>query len=163
MRSPTLKSFVAIGGDRLIIQDMLRGLLVLALVMIAVALVFAGAAIVVMAVMLLRPPRMKDARAIFLLQRLSPADLGMEFEEVSFQVIDQSNGGKLTIAGWWIDNPDARGRCAVILHGYSDAKVGGIAWAPLLRAGLCDPGDRSAPTVKAAAITPRPDTGSATM
>ncbi len=112
---------------------MLRGLLVLALVMIAVALVFAGAAIVVMAVMLLRPPRMKDARAIFLLQRLSPADLGMEFEEVSFQVIDQSNGGKLTIAGWWIDNPDARGRCAVILHGYSDAKVGGIAWAPLLR------------------------------
>ena len=26
-----------------------------------------------------------------------------------------------------------RGRCAVIIHGYSDAKVGGIAWAPLLR------------------------------
>ncbi|MGD0463667.1 MAG: alpha/beta hydrolase [Tepidisphaeraceae bacterium] len=112
---------------------MLRELLVLALVMIAIALVFAGAGIVIMALMLLRPPRMKDARAIFLLQRLSPADLGMEFEDVSFQVIDQSDGGKLTIAGWWIANPDARGRCAVILHGYSDAKVGGIAWAPLLR------------------------------
>jgi hypothetical protein len=112
---------------------MFRGLLVLALVMIAIALVFAVAVIVTMSLMLLRPRRMKDGRAIFLLQRLSPADLGMEFEDVSFQVIDQSNGQKLKIAGWWMGNPAARGRCAVILHGYSDAKVGGIAWAPLLR------------------------------
>lgn len=112
---------------------MFRELLLLALVMVAIALVFAGVLIVVMALMLLRPRRMRDARAIFMLQRLSPADLEMEFEDVSFQVIDQCSGGKLTIAGWWIANPEARGRCAVILHGYSDAKIGGIAWAPLLR------------------------------
>ena len=52
---------------------------------------------------------------------------------MNFSVIDESGGPKLKIAGWWIGNPEARGRCAVILHGYSDAKVGGIAWAPLLR------------------------------
>jgi uncharacterized protein len=112
---------------------MARGLLLLAVVMVAVALVFAGVLIVAMALALLRPRRMREGRAIFMLQRLSPADLDMEFEDVSFQIIDQSGGGKLTIAGWWIGNPAARGRCAVILHGYSDAKVGGIAWAPLLR------------------------------
>jgi len=122
----------AMAGGGSIIAEMLGGLLVLGLVMIAIALVFAGTVIVVMALMLLRPRRMKDGRAIFMLQRLSPADLGMEFEDVSFQVIDQSSGEKLNIAGWWIANPVARGRCAVILHGYSDAKVGGIAWAPLL-------------------------------
>jgi pimeloyl-ACP methyl ester carboxylesterase len=110
-----------------------RGIVVLALVMIAIALVFSGALIVAMAVMLLRPRRMRDARAIYMLQRLSPADLGLEFEDVSFQVIDQSNGQKMTIAAWWIPNTEARGKCAVILHGYSVAKIGGIAWAPLLR------------------------------
>jgi pimeloyl-ACP methyl ester carboxylesterase len=57
----------------------------------------------------------------------------LEFEDISFGVIDQSNRKKLTIAGWWIANPRANGRCAVLLHGYSDSKIGGIAWAPLLR------------------------------
>ena len=70
---------------------------------------------------------------MILLHRLSPADLGMEFEEVTFKVIDECKGVPLKIAGWWIGTPDPRGRCAMILHGYSDAKVGGIAWAPLLR------------------------------
>jgi uncharacterized protein len=128
-----LISVVAVASGHSIILPMFRGLLLLALVMVAVALVFSGVLVVAMALMLLRPRRMRDARAIFMLHRLSPADLDLEFEDVSFEVIDQSNGGKLKIAGWWIANPQARGRCAVILHGYSDAKVGGIAWAPLLR------------------------------
>lgn len=112
---------------------MLRGLLILAAVMAGIAMVCCGLGIVVMARMLLRPRRMDEGRALWHLQRLSPADLGLEFENASFSVIDESNGRKLHIAGWWIGNADARGRCAVILHGYSDAKVGGIAWAPLLR------------------------------
>ncbi|HEX4052730.1 MAG TPA: alpha/beta fold hydrolase [Tepidisphaeraceae bacterium] len=112
---------------------MLRGLLILAAVMGGIAIVYYGVGIVAMARMLLRPRRMDEGRALWHLQRLSPADLGLEFENVGFDVIDESNGRKLHVAGWWIGNPDARGRCAVILHGYSDAKVGGIAWAPLLR------------------------------
>jgi pimeloyl-ACP methyl ester carboxylesterase len=31
-----------------------------------------------------------------------------------------------------MENPEAGGKCAIIVHGYADAKVGGIAWAPLL-------------------------------
>jgi hypothetical protein len=75
------------GGDSIILP-MFRGLLLLALVMVGVALVFSGVLVVVMALMLLRPRRMRDARAIFMLHRLSPADLDLEFEDVSFQVMD---------------------------------------------------------------------------
>jgi hypothetical protein len=112
---------------------MVEKLLILGLVMAGIGIASGGAVIAIMAVMLLRPKRMSDARALVLLHRLSPADLGLEFENVSYQVIDEQTGGKLKIAGWWIPSGNAGGRCAVILHGYSDAKVGGIAWAPLLR------------------------------
>ncbi len=106
---------------------------ILAIVMIAVGLAAAAGMIVILAFMLIRPKRMTDGRALAALRRLSPRDLGMEFETVSFQVIDESTGGKIKIAGWWIPTPEARGKSAIILHGYSDAKVGGIAWAPMLR------------------------------
>ncbi len=112
---------------------MLRGLLMLAAVMGGIAMICYGLGIIAMARMLLRPRRMGEGRALLHLGRLTPADLGLEFEKADFSVIDESSGRKLPIAGWWIGNADARGRCAVILHGYSDAKVGGIAWAPLLR------------------------------
>ena len=112
---------------------MLHRIVILTFVMAGIGIAFCGAMIVIMARMLLRPRRMTDGRALILLHRLSPADLGMEFEDVSFSVIDECKGEKLRIAGWWIPTPNSRGRCAVILHGYSDAKVGGIAWAPLLR------------------------------
>jgi hypothetical protein len=112
---------------------MVERLVILGLVMAGIGVAACGAMIAIMARMLLRPKRMSDARALVLLHCLSPADLGLEFENISYQVIDEQSGGKLKIAGWWIPNVQARGRCAVILHGYSDAKVGGIAWAPLLR------------------------------
>ena len=115
------------------ILTMLHRFIILALVMLAVGIATCGIMILIMARMLLRPRRMTDPRAIILLHRLSPADLGMEFEDVTFNVIDESKNAPLRIAGWWIPTPNSRGRCAVILHGYSDAKVGGIAWAPLLR------------------------------
>jgi uncharacterized protein len=106
---------------------------ILGLVMVGIGIALCGAIIFIMAEMLLRPRRMNDVRAMILLHRLTPTDLGMEFEEVWFNVIDECTGEPLRIAGWWIATPQSWGKCAVILHGYSDAKVGGIAWAPLLR------------------------------
>lgn len=113
---------------------MVERFVILAIVMAGVGVAAGVGMIVVLAFMLLRPKRMSDARALVLLGRLSPRDLGMEYESVVYQVIDESTGGKMRISGWWIPTPGARGRCAVILHGYSDSKVGGIAWAPMLRA-----------------------------
>ncbi len=107
--------------------------IILALVILTIGIALCGTMILIMALMLLRPRRMTDPRAMILLNRLSPTDLGMDFENVTFNIIDESKNAPLRIAAWWIPTPDSRGRCAVILHGYSDAKVGGIAWAPLLR------------------------------
>jgi uncharacterized protein len=82
---------------------------------------------------ILRPPRMSAGKAIYLLRRLSPGDLGMPFEEQSFTVRDTHRGEKLHIAGWWIPTSTPSEKCVVILHGYADAKVGAIAWAPVFR------------------------------
>lgn len=101
--------------------------------MLAVGVASSAAVVWMMALTLLRPRRMSDIRASLILNRISPADLGLEYEAVRFAVIDDLTGGKLTIAGWWIPTPGAGGKCALIVHGYADAKVGGIAWAPLLR------------------------------
>jgi hypothetical protein len=94
--------------------------------------VWCGAVVVVMANALIRPRRMSDARGLLELGRLCPSDLGLEYEETAFTVVDESSGKKLRIAAWWIPNAGARGRCAVLIHGYSDSKIGSIAWAPLL-------------------------------
>jgi len=83
-----------------------------------------------MAWSLTHPPRMSDGKAMWVLKRLSPGDLGLEFEDVKFVVRDE-RGKRLSIAGWWIPNPRAQGRCVVLVHGYADAKVGAIAWAPV--------------------------------
>src|SRR5450631_1908791 len=114
---------------------MLRGFFTFLVVMLAIGTACYGIAVALMSQVLLRPRRMSDARALFHLKRLSPADLAMQFENVSFSVIDERDGKKLKLAGWWIpnSNAEARGRCAIIVHGYGDAKVGGIAWAPLLQ------------------------------
>jgi pimeloyl-ACP methyl ester carboxylesterase len=83
---------------------------------------------------LLHPPRMSDGKALYVLRRMSPAELGMTYERVSFSVRDEAQRGsdkKLSLAGWWIAHPSANGRCVVFLHGYADAKVGSIAWAPM--------------------------------
>jgi pimeloyl-ACP methyl ester carboxylesterase len=99
------------------------------LLLLAGAIASAGA-VWVMARGLVRPPRMTDAKALYLLKRISPTDLGMAFEEVSFTVRDEHTGLPLKLAAWWIPHPQANGRCAVLIHGYADAKVGAIAWAP---------------------------------
>lgn len=79
---------------------------------------------------LLRPARMSDGKAMYILKRLSPEDLGLAYVSIDFQVRDSISGGMIRIAGWWMACPGAR-QCVLIIHGYSDAKVGGIAWAPV--------------------------------
>jgi uncharacterized protein len=106
----------------------------LILVLLVLALLLAGGTVVAAAFTLLRPPRMTDGRAAYWLERLSPGDLGLPFEPLTFRVRDERTGEPLSIAAWWIPNPRARGRCAVLMHGYADAKIGAIAWAPTFHA-----------------------------
>src|SRR6476661_73503 len=75
------------------------------------ALVCAGA-IVVMAYGLVRPPRMTDAKALYLLGRVSPAELGLAFEDVAFDVREEPGGRVVRIAGWWIPARHPDDRCA---------------------------------------------------
>jgi len=104
----------------------------LLLVLIGVALLLAIATAALLAWGLTHPPRMGDGKALALLGRLSPADLGMEFLDVSFDVVDEANPpAKLRIAGWWIPAKQPSDRCVILLHGYADAKIGAIAWAPI--------------------------------
>jgi hypothetical protein len=112
---------------------MLPRVLALLWVLLFVGGLWTAIIVVMMALFLIRPRKMTDARALLELRRLSPEDVGLEFEETPFDVVDQQSGKKLKIAAWWIPNEASRGKCAVIVHGYSDAKVGAIAWAPLLR------------------------------
>jgi pimeloyl-ACP methyl ester carboxylesterase len=116
---------------------MVSGLVILGMVLLVAGLVLGATMVALMARSLLRPPRMSDGKAAWFLKRLSPGDLGLPFEELSFDVRGEHTGRALRISGWWIptDGGDAHrrasDRCVVLLHGYADAKVGAIAWAPL--------------------------------
>lgn len=112
---------------------MIWGTILLLVVMAgAGVLLFAGAA-ALMGWSLVHPPRMTDGKAAWVLRRLSPLDVGLAFEDVAFAVRDE-RGRNLKIAAWWVPNPEADGRCAVLVHGYADAKVGAIAWGPVWHA-----------------------------
>lgn len=84
-----------------------------------------------MARILTRPRRLTDARALARLGRMSPTDIGLEFSPCEFSVTDQRDGQPLRLAGWWIPGQQSD-RCILLIHGYADAKVGAIAWAPML-------------------------------
>lgn len=105
-------------------------LFILVLLLCGLLLMLLTAAL--MARALLHPPRMTDARAVWLLKRLSPGDLGLSFAPMSFRVRDEDSQKLLNLAAWWIPSQNTTGRCAILIHGYADAKVGAIAWAPLL-------------------------------
>lgn len=105
-------------------------LITLGLTLIGGGALVCAAAVCLMAWSLVHPPRMSDAKAVWLLRRLSPADVGLPFEDLRFQIRDE-RGRRLTMAAWWVQHPHAEGKCAVLVHGYGDAKVGAIAWAPL--------------------------------
>lgn len=127
---------------------MVPSYLLLLIVLTVVGALVCALAVGLTAWSLLHPPRMTDAKALYALRRMSPGDLGMRFEEVTFHVRDERTGGPLRLAGWWIpalpvgvghdgrlESPHHQeaGRCVVLLHGYADAKVGAIAWAPVWR------------------------------
>lgn len=101
--------------------------------MIVVAALLCAALTYLMARVLLRPSRMGDGKALYLLGRVSPADLKLTFEEDVADVRDEASGGSpIRLTAWWLPTPGPSDRTIVILHGYGDAKVGGIAWAPTL-------------------------------
>jgi pimeloyl-ACP methyl ester carboxylesterase len=106
----------------------------LILVLFALGLLSSLTAVFAMALLLLRPPRMTDGKATWVLQRISPGDLGLGFEETHFIVRDERDGRRLRLAGWWIPAAQRSDRCVILLHGYADAKVGAIAWAPVWHA-----------------------------
>jgi pimeloyl-ACP methyl ester carboxylesterase len=103
------------------------------LLIVAVGVVLVTALLRVMAVMLLRPPRMSDGRAMAILSRLTPEDIGLPYQSVTFHARDERTGEPLDLAAWWIPAEAKSDRTVVLIHGYGDAKVGGIAWAPVWR------------------------------
>jgi hypothetical protein len=109
---------------------MFGNLLILALVLFMAGGILATVTAYLMAWALLHPPRMTDGRAAWRLKRLSPGDLQLEFYDVAYTVRDEATGRPLKLAAWWIPHPHADGRMVILLHGYGDAKVGAIAWAP---------------------------------
>jgi alpha-beta hydrolase superfamily lysophospholipase len=102
----------------------------LGIVLLISAAVLCVAVLWVLGQHLLRPARMTDGKALYILKRLSPEDLGLAYESIDFQVRDSATGAMIRIAGWWMPTLGAR-KTVLILHGYCDAKVGGIAWAPV--------------------------------
>lgn len=104
----------------------------LLLLLVAAALCVA-AVIHFLAMMLLQPPRMTDGKALYVLRRMSPGDLGLPFEPVTFDVPATPHSAAIRIAGWWIEAATPSEKTAVLIHGYGDAKVGALAWAPTWR------------------------------
>lgn len=117
-----------------IMVAMLVGLAILLGILLLVGLALFFAVSFAMAKVLLSPWRMSDGRALFILRRLTPGDLGLPFEDLSFHVQDEAHpGNKIKLTAWWIAAEGPSDKTVIILHGYSDAKVGGIAWAPTFR------------------------------
>jgi alpha-beta hydrolase superfamily lysophospholipase len=82
---------------------------------------------------LVRPPRMTDGKALYVLGRLTPRDLNLAYDTTSFRVRDEQTGRLIRLAAWWIParpGKQASDRTVVLVHGYADAKVGALAWAP---------------------------------
>jgi hypothetical protein len=105
----------------------------IAMVLVVGVLLLMGLAML-MAYAMLHPPRMTDGKAVYLLKRLSPGDLGLPYHDMRFRVRDWRYDQRTTfeMAAWWIAAASASDRCCILIHGHSDAKVGGIAWAPLM-------------------------------
>jgi uncharacterized protein len=114
----------------MILQAMVRNYLILLLVLIAAGAILVVLAAFLMAKALLRPIRMSHGRAAWRLRRVSPGDLGLDFHDLSYMIRDEATGEPLKIAAWWVRHPQAQGRTVILLHGYGDAKIGAIAWAP---------------------------------
>ncbi|QOV92127.1 alpha/beta hydrolase [Humisphaera borealis] len=103
----------------------------LTLLMLAAGGLLLLAVVHLMARALTRPPRMTDGKAMHILLRLTPKDVGLRFEPTTFEVRDVIADGKLKLAAWWMAADEASQKTVVVVHGYADAKVGALAWAPV--------------------------------
>lgn len=103
----------------------------LIIVLLATGLMLAGVMLYLMARLLLRPERMTDAKATMVLKRLSPGDLGLDFEDIPLDIRDEQTGGPMRVGAWWIPSGTSN-QTILLIHGRGDAKVGAIAWAPTL-------------------------------
>ena len=110
----------------------LHALLTLVGMLLALGAALAAAVAALTAWTILHPPRMTDGKAVYRLRRLSPGDLGLRFDVEQYTVRDARSGRPLRLAAWWIPAASPSAATAVLLHGYADAKVGAIAWAPPL-------------------------------
>ena len=114
--------------------------MIFVVVLVGTGLLLSAVLVLLMALTLLRPNRMTDAKATVVLQRLSPGDLRLRFEDLRFQIRDERTGRPMSLAAWWIPAASPgrpaidASRTALLIHGYADAKVGAIAWAPTLNA-----------------------------
>jgi len=114
----------------------MSGALTLVAVLVVVGAAVFGLVALMMARFLLTPPRMTGGLALWTLKRLTPRDLNLPYEELSLGVRDEAVGGRetLKVAAWWIGAREPScDRCVIIVHGYADSKIGGIAWAPTFR------------------------------
>jgi pimeloyl-ACP methyl ester carboxylesterase len=111
-----------------------HGVLTLIGMLLATGALLAAAVTGLLAWVILHPPRMTDGKAVYRLRRLSPGDLGLRFDVERHTVRDRVTGQPLRLAAWWIPAASPSPATAVLLHGYADAKVGAIAWAPPLHA-----------------------------
>ncbi|MFT3784576.1 MAG: alpha/beta hydrolase [Tepidisphaeraceae bacterium] len=117
---------------------MLTSIIWLSIVFALAALVLIVVALRQMSDMLLHPPRMTEGKALRVLQRTGPADVGIaEFEPLTFTV-PAGEGScekrrELQIAAWWMPHPTPSTRTCILVHGYADSKIGALAWAPTWR------------------------------
>jgi pimeloyl-ACP methyl ester carboxylesterase len=110
----------------------LPAILLLIVVLLGIGVLLWISLCLLMAWSILTPPRMTAGKAIYHMHRLSPGDLGLSFEERLFHITDERAGKALRLAGWWIPASPGSRKTALLIHGYADAKVGAIAFAPLL-------------------------------
>lgn len=121
----------------------LLSILWMLLVFLAAGALMAWLAVRQMTTMLLRPPRMTEAKANCVLQRIGPGDIGIEaFEEIAFRVYrgDESRerAQSIHIKSFWMPHPKAEcDRTCVLIHGFADSRVGALAWAPVFRDAQC--------------------------
>lgn len=113
---------------------MFYSVLILLLMLLLVGAALVAGVSLAMARVLLAPPRMTGGRALWILRRLAPSDIGLSSEDLAFVVRDDRTNHNLKLAAYWIPAPTTATRCVMIIHGYADSKLGGVAWAPTFRA-----------------------------
>lgn len=101
---------------------------------LAVSLLVIGGTWAILVVLLayarLYPPRLTPLKALFVLGRSGPADLGFHPQRMSFEV--EFRQRLITLAGSLVTHPLADGRMVIVLHGFADSAAGASAWLPLL-------------------------------